>query len=173
MPFRLLILLLICSTIGHAVAGEKDSSYTLYLVRHAEKVSDDSGDPVLTQAGKTRSDQIANWLKDKDIQEIWSSDYFRTRDTAKPLASMLGLELNIYDPRNQAVLVEALLENQHTALIAGHSNTIPELARLICACYIEDMEDSEYDRMIVILMTDGETRVKTLSQTKLFKPQGT
>ena len=168
MRLQILMFLLACCFIGNATASDKDSGYTLYLVRHAEKQSDGSRDPALTEIGKNRSEQLAVWFQDKGITEIWSTDYKRTRDTAMPLVTGLGLELSIYDPRNLPDLAEKLLHNQRTALIVGHSNTTPELARLLCDCFVEDMDESEYDRLIVMSVTDAETQVKTLQQNQLF-----
>jgi len=169
MRLRILLFALSCCFIGSATAANKDASYTLYLVRHAEKQSDGSQDPVLTEAGKTRAEQLATWFEDKDIEEVWSTDYKRTRDTAMPTASRLGLELSIYDPRDLADLVKTLLHQQRTALIVGHSNTTPELARLLCDCSIADMDESEYDRLIVISVAGGKTKTKTLQQDHLFQ----
>lgn len=45
----------------------------------------------------------------------------------------------------------------------------PELARLLCDCKIEDMDESEYDRLIVISVVDGKSRVVTLQQNNFFK----
>jgi broad specificity phosphatase PhoE len=58
-------------------------NFELYLVRHAEKQADGSRDPELTEAGTHRADNLAGWFEDKNISDIWSSDYKRTRDTAK------------------------------------------------------------------------------------------
>jgi phosphohistidine phosphatase SixA len=78
--------------------------------------------------------------------------------------------LNNYDPGNQSALIKQLLDRQHNALIVGHSNTIPELARLLCKCKIEDMDDSEHDRLIVVAVIDGATMIGTLQQNVLFRP---
>lgn len=155
---------------GCAQVEKENSSYTLYLVRHAEKQTDQGSDPELTTAGKHRSQRLATWFKDKDIEDIWSSDYKRTHDTAKPLVDSSGLDLSIYDPRNLATLSGQLLQIEHNAVIVGHSNTTPELARLLCNCEVDDMEESEYDRLIVISVVDGETQVKSLQQAQLFNP---
>ena len=170
MCYRILLFILTCCFIGNVAATNKNNAYTLYLVRHAEKQLDGSRDPVLTEAGKHRAEQLADWIQDKDIKEIWSSDYHRTRDTAKPLLSKLGLELSVYDPGKQENLVKKLLANQNNALIVGHSNTIPELARLICVCFIADMDESEHDRLIVISIDNTETQVRTQQQNRLFQP---
>ena len=169
MRLRILIFLLACCFIGNATATDKNSSYTLYLIRHAEKQADGSRDPALTEIGKNRSEQLAVWFQDKNITEIWSSDYKRTRDTAMPLATGLDLELTIYYPRNLPDLVKKLRRHQRTALIVGHSNTTPELARLLCDCSVTDMNESEYDRLIVISVVGSRLQVRTLQQNHLFQ----
>ena len=167
MRVNILLLTLACLLIGTAsFAG--DDTYTLYLVRHAEKQADGSRDPALTKAGQQRAVYLATWLTDKRIEDIWSSDYRRTRDTAQPLANQLDIETSIYDPRNQPLLTGHLLGRKNTALVVGHSNTIPELARLLCECENADMEETEYDRLIVIRIEGGQVTTKTLNQAKLF-----
>lgn len=168
MHSRGLCLLLLVCMLGHADAGGTGEAYTLYLVRHAEKQADGGDDPGLTDAGKQRSQQLARWLADKDVTDIWSSDYRRSRATAEPLAALLGPELMLYDPKDLPALVRNLRENRHNALIVGHSNTTPDLARLLCACFIRDMDDAEYDRLIVISVSAEATQVETLSQGALF-----
>jgi phosphohistidine phosphatase SixA len=170
--FRILLILLIgCLTACTTAPASKDN-YTLYLVRHAEKQADGSRDPELTEAGTQRSENLARWFEDKDIRDVWSSDYKRTRDTAKPAVSRLGLKLKIYDPRDLNALSETLLRNQNNALIVGHSNTTPELARLLCNCIvvIEDMDESEYDRLIIISIGSSDTQIRTLMQNSLPQP---
>jgi 2,3-bisphosphoglycerate-dependent phosphoglycerate mutase len=165
--FRILLILLIgCLTACTTAPASKDN-YTLYLVRHAEKQADGSRDPELTEAGTQRSENLARWFEDKDIRDIWSSDYKRTRDTAKPTLSKLGLKLKIYDAHDLSALSETLLSNQNSALIVGHSNTTPELARLLCDCDIDDMDDSEYDRLIVVSFDNSGAQVRTLIQSNL------
>ena len=164
MRIRILIFLLICCFISETFAGDTNGSYTLYLIRHAEKEQDGSRDPELTDIGVQRSEKLADWFVDKDIDDIWSSDYKRTRDTASPIVSKLGVELIMYDPRELSDLTEELKERRQTAVIVGHSNTTPELAGLLCDCEIEEMDEAEHSRLIVISIGNGETLVETLRQ---------
>jgi phosphohistidine phosphatase SixA len=168
MQVRVLLILLLSMGIGCACTIQPDNNFTIYLVRHAEKQAIEDKDPGLTDAGSYRSGQLANWLRDKGIRRIWSSDYQRTRDTAGPLVSTLGLELNLYDPRDLPELADELLDDRHNALIVGHSNTTPDLTRLLCQCDISDMDESEYDQLFVVSVLRGETKVETLSQSLLF-----
>ena len=164
------LLLLLSGCIGNTDTTDDGDIYTLYLVRHAEKQVDEGKDPALNEIGKYRSAQLATWFQDKDISEIWSSDYIRSRDTASPLALSLGLELILYDPRDLPALTGELQEHRKNALIVGHSNTTPELARLLCQCEIADMDESEYDRLIVVTINGDDTSVSTLMQNTLFQP---
>jgi phosphohistidine phosphatase SixA len=168
MRIRILLLLLLTGCVANTNVGSPDAVYTLYLVRHAEKQAGGGSDPFLTPAGINRSEQLAAWLQDKDIRDIWSSDYNRSRATAGPLVSGTGLALSLYDPRDLPALAGDLLDRRRNALVVGHSNTTPELARLLCRCVIADMDESEYDRLIVISMTDGQAKVETLTQNTLF-----
>jgi len=163
----LLLLWLVCC-IGCTNATDSADSFKLYLVRHAEKQADGSKDPALSDVGMVRAEQLATWFEEKDIKAIWSSDYQRSRDTVAPLAASLGLKLKLYDPRDLPALAKTLLQNRNNALVVGHSNTTPELARLLCQCEIADMDDAEYDRLIVMSVSNNETRVETLWQNNLF-----
>ena len=165
MKVILSILLLSCFSPCHTNADEAGQGFTLYLVRHAEKEADGSRDPLLTEAGKNRSKKLASWFADRDINDIWSSDYIRTRDTARPMLSQQGLTLKIYDPRDQTELARQLLGRQRDALVIGHSNTIPELARLLCHCTI-----AEHDRLIVISFVNDAITTDILNQELLFNP---
>ena len=169
MRIRILLLLFLACCIGCTNSVEPDNDYTLYLVRHSEKIADKSKDPALSEAGKIRSEKLAIWFLEKDIKDIWSSDYRRTRSTAGPLVSKAGSELTLYNPRDLPALAKNLLENQQTALVVGHSNTTPELARLLCQCEIDDMDESEYDRLIVVSVSGDKTSVETLAQSTLFE----
>ncbi len=151
--FAILLGLIVAS--GEAAwAAEK-----IYLVRHAEKVADGTTDPELTKVGKARACFLAGFFKGKGLTEVRSSDYRRTWDTAGPVARALGIPLSIYDPAELPVLAMDLKHRNGVPLIVGHSNTTPELARLLGARDVEDMEDSEYDRVIEIIYKDGEAEM--------------
>ena len=74
----------------------------------------------------------------------------------------------MYDPRDLPALAGQLLENRVNALVVGHSNTTPDLARLLCQCDISDMDESEYELLFVVSVTGDETKVEILRQTSLF-----
>lgn len=142
---------------------------TAYLVRHAEKVTSgeamviaDPRDPPLTEAGQARSEQLAELLKDSGITAIWSSDYIRTRDTAAPLASLLGLDVQLYDPSDLVGFAAQLkMDTGQNVLVVGHSNTTPQLSEALggepgTPIY----EKSEYDRLYLVNLETGESEIQ-------------
>ena len=95
-----------CAVLPREAGESADTTYTVYLVRHAEKQSGD--DPSLTSDGLLRADTLADLLSDKDIENIWSSDYRRTRETAAPLAERLGIEVQLYDASDLQTLADEI-----------------------------------------------------------------
>ncbi len=144
-------------------AAETGPEFQLYLIRHAEK-STDEDDPGLTPAGQQRSGRLAEWFGGRGLETIWSSDYRRTRDTALPSARVLGLEIALYDPRQLEPFSETLLKRAESALVVGHSNTTPELAAILCRCQVRPMEETEHDRIILITVHGGERKLEELDQ---------
>ena len=79
------------------------STTTVYIVRHAEKVNEtDTTD--LTPGGYVRAAALAETLADKGIDSIFSTPYYRTRQTAQPLAKRMGLQIIDY-PGSQRTLL--------------------------------------------------------------------
>lgn len=144
-----------------------DPAFSLYLVRHAEKTSE-ADDPGLSRSGRKRAERLARWLSGQRIGAIWSSDYLRSRATAQPLASRLGIPIGLYDPQRLTALAGELLRRGEPALVVGHSNTTPELAALLCGCPVAPMPDTEYERLIQVTIDGAERRVQEYDQRALF-----
>jgi broad specificity phosphatase PhoE len=139
-----------------------------FLVRHAEK-ADQEDDPPLTEQGQRRARSLADLLSDSGIEAVFSSDTLRTRDTAAPIATDLGLDIELYDPRALADLAEKLLGSPGRYLVVGHSNTTPELAGLLGGAPGPAIDDSEYDRLYVLTHRPG---VGTTTVLLRFEPIG-
>ena len=145
-----------CAASPEVTRESDDGTYTIYLVRHAEKQAGD--DPSLTGAGLERAEVLGEILSNAGVEKIWSSDYRRTRETAAPLATRLGLDVEIYDASDLSSLADRLTTEGLTALVVGHSNTTPQLAELLGAAPGEPIvEANEYDRLYVIERKDGVT----------------
>lgn len=80
----------------------------LYLIRHATpeiKTYKGFPGPALGEEGKVQAKAIAAYLKNKNIQQIYTSDYLRVKETLKPFQSLLP-HINIKE-------VEALREREN------------------------------------------------------------
>jgi len=144
----------------------KKQSKTIYIVRHAEKQLEGS-DPGLLQVGEIRAKKLAQILIDQEIKHVFSTDYARTRNTALPTAEQAGLEIEIYDPRNQDALVEKLRTLEGNMLVVGHSNTVNQVANYFVGDgeKYDALDDTEYDFIFVVTLDDSGEKV----ERKLYK----
>lgn len=106
-------------------------STTVLIVRHAEKASDAEDSP-LTEDGVKRSQALVRVAEDAGVSAIYSSQFKRNRETAKPLSDRLGLSVtelpvNLQNPGDYGKrLAQDILEKHvgQTVLVIGHGNTI-------------------------------------------------
>ncbi len=135
----------------------------IYLTRHAEKASA-NGDPALTAEGVARAQGIAELLMQAKITHIFSTNYVRTKQTAQPLSSALALPVQSYDPGKQAQFAKLLLAQTGNTLVVGHSNTIPDLIRLLGGDPGPDIADTEFKRLYQLAVgTDGSVTTTLLT----------
>ena len=128
----------------------------IYLTRHAEK-SATGTDPVLTAEGVTRANNIAASLKKSGITSIYSTNFARTRQTAQPLSTLTSVPVQIYDDSQMANFVAQLKALPGNTLVVGHSNTVPELVRLLSGDVVPAIPETEFDRLYQIAIgQDGD-----------------
>ena len=136
------------------IACSGDKTTEVFLVRHAEK--SEGRNPPLNQAGQKRAAELALMLRNAGISHILSTDYLRTRETAAPVVQQLGLELRIYNPNDLEALAENLKGAGGRHLVVGHSNTTPELVKLLGGNPgTEINEPREYDRLYIVGIAAG------------------
>lgn len=145
-----------CSQLN-AQADSTDQWSVIYLVRHAEKV-DNSRDPELSEAGKMRAQRLAETLRSVNFDQIYSTDYIRTRQTALPTAKLGAKEIITYDPTALPDLARKLKATPGTYLVVGHSNTTPTMVKLLGGDPGKPIrEKDEYDRLYVVNVKGGRT----------------
>ncbi|GLR17431.1 SixA phosphatase family protein [Portibacter lacus] len=128
------------------------NNYELFFVRHAEKADDGTKDPPLTSEGEKRASNLAEILKDKGITKIYSTDYKRTRFTGKPLADLLNLEIELYNPSDKEFAAKLKNELESgSALIVGHSNTTPTLVNAVLGeKKYDQLSEDDYENLFSI-----------------------
>lgn len=135
----------------------------VFLVRHAEKVEDGSSDPALTEQGVARSAALAQLLADAKLDGIYSTDYVRTRETARPVAEATGLAVESYDPGDLEAFAATLRAKPGRYLVSGHSNTTPSLVELLGGDPGGAIDEAtEYDRLYVVVIYPGRPATTAL-----------
>lgn len=146
------------------ITGTAWSQTTVILVRHAEKVKDGK-DPVLTEAGLARAQELVRVLADTPIDEIYTTPFNRTRLTVEPLANKFGIEVQEYNPFDLPGTTE-MIKNAagKTLVFSGHSNTTPILVNLL----LEEeryrpLDEGDYDNLYIVTIYEGKSSVVQLS----------
>jgi phosphohistidine phosphatase SixA len=158
--------LLLFLTVSLFAQAEKPTR--IYLVRHAEKFTSNPNDnnPSLTEGGNKRAIALAEKLKRKTLNTIYSTNYKRTQSTAAPTAEKSGKEIKLYDAKNLKVAAASILrENKgKQALVVGHSNTVLETIEALGGKRpVATIEDQEYDYLfLVTISTSRKIKVKVM-----------
>ncbi|MFN0013239.1 MAG: SixA phosphatase family protein [Saprospiraceae bacterium] len=145
---------------------------TIYLVRHAER-ADNTDNSLLSDMGHARAAILRDTLVGKEIKQIFTSTYIRTQQTADPLASALGIDLNPGRYNNDTIsgFVTRLkrIRNQKV-LVVGHSHTLPGLIDLLCGERVT-VDGNDFDNLFIVTFRHslGKTR-KSLVRTTYGPP---
>lgn len=137
---------------------------TLIIVRHAEKAGP-TGDVPLTDAGHARAAALAHVLRDANVSTIFVTDLQRTQQTAAPTAKALKLTPTIVPASDVAGLAAKLaaLPAGMTALVVNHNPSVLDLAKAFGGKNVASMEETEFDRMMVLTPgADGKSVLLTL-----------
>lgn len=132
---------------------------TVYLVRHGEKSTAVANDPnpALTPAGRARAEALAAKLANAGVTHIISTQWTRTRETAQPLASRLGLTTEIVATTvsgfADSTAAAVLRHHGKTILVVGHSNTIASVIAALGGPRLPDLCDSEHSNLFVMRIT--------------------
>ncbi len=153
-----LLLLVTLSTVQ--IYAQDNEITTYYFIRHAEKVRTDTTNknPNLTEVGKSRAQNWSSVFKDVTFNKIYSTNYNRTIQTAKPTAKDKNLEIQFYDPRklfNEDFKQKTIGK---TVLIVGHSNTTPQFVNKILETKkYPDIDDSNNSNLYIVTISNNIT----------------
>jgi phosphohistidine phosphatase SixA len=137
------------------------SGTTIYVVRHAEKQVQDPkimmlpNDVELSQTGHARAAVLADSLRGVTLHGIFATTIRRTQQTVEPTASRKGLGVINYaatQPAANALIDSLAAIRRKKFLVAGHSNTVPEMIRHLglTLSFEGNIPDSIYNKMFVI-----------------------
>lgn len=134
---------------------------TVILVRHAEKSASPAADPPLTAAGEVRARDLVQAARDAGVTAIITTQYARTRATAEPTATALGITPTVVAATNASHVHDVVEEIRKHAgqavLVVGHSNTVPAIAEALAAKRPPAICDSRYDNMYVVTLPAADS----------------
>jgi broad specificity phosphatase PhoE len=125
-----------------------------YIVRHGEKAAPSgqmSSDVPLSTEGEQRAIALRDRLKSAHIQYVYSTNYIRTKATARPLAEAQGINMETYEPADTALVSRVLARGKGNVLIVGHSNTVDDIVnRFMGEKLLGDLPDTSYNNLFII-----------------------
>ncbi len=155
MKRQILVFLLVFGwlTATHDLSAQR----AIFLVRHAEKM-DESSDPPLSKAGQARAQALARLLRDTGITAIYTSEFQRNVQTAKPLADLLKIKPVVIPSQDLENLLKRVGKDQSdgVVLIVGHTDTVPRLLRLFGHPDSITIASGEYDNLFVLFPRKGD-----------------
>lgn len=119
---------------------------TWYFIRHFEKQQGD--DPHISELGQQSAQTLVTVFKSKTLNKIYSTQFNRTLESVTPLAAEHSLEIIIYDPSKLEDFAEQI-NKENNILIVGHSNTTPQLIRLMGG-EIADLTEADYSQLFIL-----------------------
>ncbi len=152
-------LLTLGSAAGAQAAPARDPSLTVFVVRHAERATDDPRDPNLSEAGHRRAAELARVLGDAGVTTLVASEYRRTQQTLAPLAASRGIATTVIGAGSMDSLVAFVraLPPGSRAVIASHSNLVHLIVDRLAGVRPTPLTDTEYDRLFVVTVTSHGT----------------
>ena len=155
----LLLSVLVCANaLAVAAPLRAQQPTTVILVRHAEKADAPASDPGLTKAGVARARALMAIARDAGVTAVITTQFARTRETARPAAEALGITPEVARPSGSAAQHAqdvARMVQAHAGgvvLVVGHSNTIPAIVAALGAPQPPPICDSEYDGLYVVVV---------------------
>ena len=133
---------------------------TYYFISHAEKLRIDKTDknPNLNFNGYKRAEAWKDVFSDVPFAAIYSTDYNRTKLTAKPTATSKNLPILLYNPN--MMYSEAFQNNTKgkTVLVVGHSNTTNVFVNKILGIEkYNEIKDNNNSNLYIVTISNGET----------------
>lgn len=172
----ILMLLAVAVFCQPVMAQDEFKPITVFLIRHAEREDEPRQDPPLSKLGIARSQAFARLLSTAGIKAIFTSQYARTKQTAEPLATKLGitvtpftLKTNPANPRqiaeeSTAEVTNKILEHAgQSVLVIGHSNSVPDVIKMLGGDIVPTIDEKKFDDLFIVnIYAKGKAKVVQL-----------
>jgi phosphohistidine phosphatase SixA len=157
-----------------AQPANMDELPVIVLVRHADKAAEPADDPPLTAAGAKRAQDLAAALRTAGVTAIITTQLRRTRETAQPLATALGIVPEVINVGERALvpnpaadaqfppevvkeraayiktLASTVRHRSGVVLVVGHDWSVPGLIASFGGPQLPNICSSVYDKLFVL-----------------------
>ena len=166
-----------------AQPASADKLPVLVLVRHADKAAEPADDPPLTAAGAKRAQDLAAALRTAGVTAIITTQLRRTRETAQPLATALGIVPKVIKDGERALVAKpaaggqflpevvkeraeyikalepAVRRHSGVVLVVGHDWSVPGLIASLGGPQLPNICSSVYDNLFVLTFAKGKANL--------------
>jgi phosphohistidine phosphatase SixA len=147
-------------------SATKSELTTYYFIRHAEKDRSDTTNPNpgLTEVGIARAKNWASFFDSIPLDQIFSTEYKRTQQTASYTASNQNLMVEGYDASDLYSEDFQTLTKGQAVLVVGHSNTTPMFVNAILKqnAY-PPMDDNNNATLYKVMIKNEVANVKVMN----------
>ncbi len=146
----LIIISVFCLVFVLFQEAKAQENATIIIVRHAEKATEPYRDPPLTVSGEKRAETLARMLVDSRVSDIYSTNFIRTKETVNNTADMLDIEIQPYNSSEELVGLIKTQNSGKVVLVAGHSNTVPEIITALGVKASPPQIDGQFDNLFIV-----------------------
>ncbi|MEV8508985.1 phosphoglycerate mutase family protein [Actinoplanes sp. NPDC051475] len=128
---------------------------TILLVRHADiDLPPVTADPALNDDGRERAEALAHVAGSAGVTTVFTSSLVRTQQTVEPLLKLLGISGRLMP--SAAAVAPRIRDGEFgtVVVIAGHSNTVPEVIAELGVPAPPVIGESHFDNLFVVTLSD-------------------
>jgi broad specificity phosphatase PhoE len=162
------LLLFILATTGalfDPTPSSAQSPALVVFVRHGDTAPNSGSDPDLTAAGSKRAQDLASALSGTKFSAIITTQLVRTKQTAQPVATALGLtpEIIPYAAAQLEAHVKSVADavRKHSGgsvLVVGHSTSIPLIIGALGGPRLPEICATVFDNLFVLAPASTNTQ---------------
>jgi 2,3-bisphosphoglycerate-dependent phosphoglycerate mutase len=153
-------LILICTFLVMSSVCYSQEATTYYFIRHAEKLRIDKADenPKLNYEGIKRADAWKAVFSNVRLDAVYSTNYNRTKLTAKPTADSKNLPILLYNPKDMYSESFQHKTKGKNVLVVGHSNTTNVFANKVLGIEkYNQINDDNNSNLYIVTVIDEKT----------------
>ncbi|WP_425418200.1 phosphoglycerate mutase family protein [Oricola indica] len=128
----------------------------VFVIRHADKETG-KPDPALTDAGRERASNWAEFLINAGIDVVINTDARRSRETGEIIAQSLDAERDEVPVTDLAALMDLMTfdYSEQTVLVVAHTETIPGILGNMGVSETIELAEDDYANLFLVAKPGG------------------